>query len=538
MPLPFGFAEFDPRARFLEQDPVPTLELRLGPEAVAAIDADQRPTVRATLVENGIPLPVPVGVKLKGAAGSSRPWGDVPALTVQAAKFDKRHRFHGMAKFHLNNSVQDPTLLHEWTGSRLFRLAGYPAPRVGHARVVLNGRDVGLYVVKEGFDEGFLRQAFADPNGTLYEGGFVSDIDSELERDIGEGPDDRKALTDLATACREPDPIRRRALLPRHLDIGSHLTFIALERILAHWDGYVHNRNNYRLHFDGRGVGVFLPHGMDQLFGDPGFPLAGGSDSIASAAVLAYPDWERLQRARVRDLEPLLRPGGPLLAGLPDLKRRLDVAARAISPQTASDTSARFAEFEGRFAERSRVVREFARAFAAPVRPGSAPRRVVPSGWKPANPMDGVGFAETRTAYGIVARRAGETSTSWRTTVSLPMGRHVLRATVTTQGVAAVDASPGNGAGIRISGGQRTNRAVGTGTVRLEHVIVVDQPMRDIVLVLELRGATGRAWFAKEGLVVDRVVEPVPKAPAVPEPPLRMVPAPGAPSLLLGRPAG
>lgn len=522
----------DPRAVFLEHGPIPTLELCLDPDAEAAIDAGERPTVKAILVENGNRLPVPVGVKIKGAAGSSRPWGDLPALTVQVAKFDKKHRFHGMAKFHLNNSVQDPTRLHEWIGSRLFRMAGYPAPRVGHARVILNGRDVGLYVLKEGFDEGFLTQAFADPSGTLYEGGFVTDIDSDLERDIGKGPDDRRDLKALVAACREPDPKRRRELLPRHLDIGSFVTFITLERFLCHWDGYVHNRNNYRLYFDRCGVGVFLPHGMDQLLGDVGFPLAGGGDSLATHGVLGFPEWERLQRERVRELEPLLRPSSPVRSGLAGLKCRLEPVARSISAQFAGEIAAGFSDLESRLTQRARFVREFLDAFSAPNRPSSAPRRLVPTGWKPVNAADGVEFVETRTALGIVARVAAEPSTSWRTAVNLPTGRYVLRATVLTQGVEASDDSPGSGAGIRISGGRRTMRAVGSGTTRLEFAIAVDEPLRAVVLVLELRNAVGTAWFAKDSIVVERLAEPAVNVDSRVRERLRPVPLPGFPPLV------
>ena len=522
----------DPRTVFLEHDPIPTLELRLDPDAEAAIDAGERPTVKAILVENGNRLPVPVGIKIKGAAGSSRPWGDLPALTVQVAKFDKKHRFHGMAKFHLNNSVQDPTRLHEWIGSRLFRMAGYPAPRVGHARVILNGRDVGLYVLKEGFDEGFLAQAFADPSGTLYEGGFCADIDTDLERDIGKGPDDRRDLKALVAACREPDPKRRRELLPRHLDIGSYATFITLERFLCHWDGYVHNRNNYRLYFDRLGVGVFLPHGMDQLLGDVGFPLAGGADSMATHAVLGFPEWERLQRERVRELEPLLRPSSPVRAGLAGLKQRLDPMARSISAQTAGEIAAGFSQIEELLTQRARFVREFSDAFSGPGRPSPTPRRVVPSDWQPTYATDGVEFAQTKTALGILARVAAEPSTSWRASVRLPRGRYVLRANVSTQGVVTSDDSLGSGVGIRISGAQRTNRAVGSGATRLEFVFAVDEPLRDVVLVLELRNAVGKAWFAKESIVVEPLAEPAVNIPARVRERLRPVPLPGFPPLV------
>jgi len=41
-----------------------------------------------------------------------------------------------------------------------------------------------------------------------------------------------------------------------------------MEIMLAHWDGYAQNRNNYRVFHDfDSGRLVFLPHGLDQMFG-------------------------------------------------------------------------------------------------------------------------------------------------------------------------------------------------------------------------------------------------------------------------------
>ncbi len=508
----------DSRSEFLERAPISSIRLVLGPAEEARIDAPERPSVKATLLVDGASLPAPVGVKIKGSAGSSRPWAEHPALTVQVAKFDKAQRFHGMAKFHLNNSVQDGTRLEEWVGSCLFRLAGYPAPRVGHARLTLGERDLGLVVLKEGFDQGFLDQAFADPNGNLYEGAFVGDIDRELERDIGSGPTSRTDLGALAAACREPDRLRRRAAVVRRLDVGAFLTFAALERLSAHWDGYVHNTNNYRLYFDRRGVGFFLPHGMDQLFRDPEFPLAGGSNALVAAAVLGFPEWDRVQRERIAEFESLLRPGGPLETRLESVSAR------------SGELSEGARDLRSRMRDRDAVVRRFRSAWTTGVSAAGGPRRVVPAGWKQANPAPGVRFMAARGALGIAADQPGPGSASWRTTVRLSMGRYVLRAKVSAEAVVAADALPTSGAGIRISGATRGERVVGTAARTVEYPIVVDAAEADVVLVLELRAATGRAWFAKDSLVVERSASR-PAAP-VPGPPLSRVPEPGTPRLL------
>jgi len=62
-----------------------------------------------------------------------------------------------------------------WSGSLAM---GCPCGRACHAIVELNGRKVGLYVLKEGFDTVFLKRHFKDESGNLYDGGFLQEIDN------------------------------------------------------------------------------------------------------------------------------------------------------------------------------------------------------------------------------------------------------------------------------------------------------------------------------------------------------------------------
>src|SRR6185503_18875474 len=97
-----------------------------------------------------------------------------------------------------------------------------------------------------------------------YDGGFVSDIRPEMEKDEGD-PLKRDNIKELVEACREGDAPKRWSRLEKILDVDKFLSFLAMEAILSHWDGYNFNRNNYRLYFDaGSGKAVFFLHGMDQ----------------------------------------------------------------------------------------------------------------------------------------------------------------------------------------------------------------------------------------------------------------------------------
>src|SRR6185369_9004699 len=123
-----------------------------------------------------------VAVRLKGSVGSFRPIDDKPSFTLDFARFHPGQKFHGLRRIYLNNSVEDASYCNEQIGSELFRGAGIPTPRVSRAVVALNGRRLGLYVLKEGFTEDFLSCYFKNVGGNLYEPDEGHDINQHLKR--------------------------------------------------------------------------------------------------------------------------------------------------------------------------------------------------------------------------------------------------------------------------------------------------------------------------------------------------------------------
>ena len=124
-----GTSAQDAASGFFATGAVPHLRIQIARTNVAKLRRDARAYVRATVTE-GDRVYEGVGIHLKGAAGSFRPIDDPkPALTLNMDKFIKKQRFHDLDKFHLNNSVQDESLLSEWIGSEVFRAAGYADDR-------------------------------------------------------------------------------------------------------------------------------------------------------------------------------------------------------------------------------------------------------------------------------------------------------------------------------------------------------------------------------------------------------------------------
>jgi hypothetical protein len=206
------------------------VRIEIPKDGMAALRRDSRAYVRAT-VREGTNEWREAGVHLKGSTGSFRPLDGKPAFTLSFDEFTPGQRFHGLTKIHLNNSVEDPSYLNEKLGAELFRAAGVPVPRVGHAVVELNGRRLGLYVLKEGFAEEFFAQHFSRTDGNLYDAGAGGDITEPLKRSSGAGPVDGSDLRRLADAAHELDLAQRWARLGEVLDRERFVSFLAMDTV-------------------------------------------------------------------------------------------------------------------------------------------------------------------------------------------------------------------------------------------------------------------------------------------------------------------
>ncbi len=224
-----------------------------------------KPEVQVTVIEAGRSY-TNVTAQLKGFT-TFRPVHSLPSVTLNFHKLAPKQRFHGLTKISLNNSLQDPTRLHEKLSREVFAAAGVPVPRADYALVTLNGRELGLYVLTEGFDKTFLKRHFARADGTLYEGGILRDIDQSLYDPDGQASS-HAAVQKLISASREVDADKRQQELEAVLDVDRFLSMMAVETILCHSDTYSMNRNNYRIYHDpSSGKLVFMPHGMDRVLG-------------------------------------------------------------------------------------------------------------------------------------------------------------------------------------------------------------------------------------------------------------------------------
>ena len=444
-----------------------------------------------------------VGVHVKGALGSFRGVDDRPALTLNFDKFKKGQRFHGLDKLHLNNSVQDPTYLSEALGAAVFRDAGLPAGRVTHAHVRVNDRDHGLYVIKEGFDRGFLGRYFKDRSGTFFEGN-LQDVDQNLPIKSNAEPKTDKKRKELVEAANERDPAKRHERLGKVLDVDRFLTLLAVEAMLAHWDGYGFNHNNYRIYHDPKSDKlVFLPHGMDQLLGNPGHGLT-PSGGIVARAVLELPEEKVRYVERVAQLRESVFTPEKLAKHIDDAAARVLPSLEQTNPEQARQFKEGATQLRQRAAERVKNIDRQLGVTPKPLKFDPAGvASLAKATWEP-GPGQGNASADRFDEAGkprlrIRAQNGGGVA-SWRTTVLLPQGRYLFEGQARPKNVASPD-GPSTGAGLRISGGQRTARLTGTGDwQKAQFEFEVAEPTREVVLVCELKASGGEVTFDSESL--------------------------------------
>ena len=502
----------DPVVAWFESGAIPELELSIGDKEVARLRQSPKEYVSAELTEKGGGFHGRVALKLKGSAGSFRDLEDKPGFTIDVDREKSSADFHGLVKFHLNNSVQDGSYLNEFAGYEIFRRSGLPAPRITHAIVRLNGRSLGLYVLKESYDRRFLARFFERSDGNLYDGGVNGEVDDELDRDSGDGPLDRADLKRLAAACHEENAKKRRERVAALVDLDRFLTFMALEAMLAHWDGYTPNQNNWRVYFDPKTKkAVFIPHGMDQIFGDHEAPIVQHPVGIVARAVMADPECQTAYHKRLRDLLPLLFPSKDIEAAV---RRKSDRLLPVVEKSLGADFAARLrAEADVlllRIRARSlRLLEESKRPLPEPLDFTKGPFALRVLAWQKRQECDDanldiVGQGDDRRMI-LKTGTCGRCIQSYRSRIPLPAGSYRFRATMTARSIRPLADTDNAGAGIRISGERRSSVFSGDAVDSPQSFdFTVEDGGRDVELVIELRASSGEITLPLNGLFLER----------------------------------
>jgi len=439
-------------------------------------NSPNRPNALAT-VHEGTNIYRRVDIHLKGSAGSFRGLDDKPAFTLNFSRNDPAQRFHGLEKISLDNSVQDSTFMCEFLGRQIFNATSVPVPRAGHATVAFNGQPLGLFVLVEGWNKQFLKRHFKDTKGNFYEGAFRDDITATLEVKSGAEPQNRSDLDALVLAARESDLHQRFTAMARVLDVNRFATFLALEVLLNHWDGYSLHVNNYRIfHDNSSGKLIFMPHGMDQLFGirrrqfDP--QLLPAMSGLAARAFMETPTGRRLYLERMAELNSNVFDVPASTAAVDKLEALLRPALRS-DPGALAEFDARVPVLRERVADRFAEVQQQLAEMRTPLFDSNGETSLAGLNFRTSYPEP---YFQRRGRFQqeFQGQSDGRTFGSRRVVVLLESGRYRLQARVRTQvGQRTVSS---DAVALRSSAGRTLNREVAAkGWVVLEHEFTLEE---------------------------------------------------------------
>jgi hypothetical protein len=492
----------DAGADFFADPTVRVFDFKIPETAMMELTRNSRTYVSGQITEGEHALEN-VGIRLKGM-GSFRSVDEKPSFAVKFDEFVEGQDYRGLKKVMFNNSSQDLTYLAELLATQLFDDAGVPAARVTHARVRLNDRDLGLYVVIEAMNKDFLKRHFGSGKGNLYEG-YLQDVNGRLEQDNGDD-ESRADLQVLNEACAIEDPEERWERLNEVLDVDRFLAFIAMELLTTHWDGYLIHVNNYRLYHDPKtDKMVFITHGLDWAFRRPNVLIDPPLKGVVARAVLTTPEGQERYQERMRTLSStVFKP--PVIYGRMDealgkiRKAGLKNAELALVERRAAIMRERIQLRATRVDEQLRGIKpktlEFdANGFAYPVTWRDEPDRGEAT-------VDRVELHGKNTLH--IHAQPEQTRASWRAQLCMAPGWYHFEGTACTQ------LASGGSARMRISGDTRANGISGdTLWQPLAHDFQVAEGSLDVELVCELNAMQGGdVWFDLDSLRVKRIDAP------------------------------
>ncbi len=486
---------------------IPVLQIRIGEKDLEKLRKEPKEYVEATLIEPGRPPLEKVGLKLKGSVGSFQPIDQRPGFSLNLDKFGKRKVFHGLTRFQLNNCNQDPTALHELLSGQIARSAGVPASRCTHALVSLNGRNLGIYVLKEAFREELLGAFFKRTDGRLYDGGFCAEIRKDMELDFGP-KENSPRLQELVTALAESNPDKQLQQLHSLIEVDAYLRHLALENILTHWDGYSFNRNNYRIYENPEtGRFHFLLHGMDQTLTNTDWSIWRAPQAAVGSILWRDPAVQSRYQTLLGEICEKTLQSRDWVAFSEQAGARLLKACAAVDPQTAKAYEPRIAEAGNQLRARlAHITRQIQTGNPALLFSVGKPVPLGSREWTPQMQNaegDAVEF-DGKSCFRILAQP--NAAGSWRLPLALPKGVYRFEAALRVENVVPVQDPKGEGAGLRTSGATRLNKNGLTGTHGWSPVTWEFESQGDTAtLVVELRGQSGTVWIDRNSLRLTRV---------------------------------
>jgi len=294
--------------------------------------------------------------------------------------------------------------------------------------------------------------------------------------------------------------------------VDRFISMIAMEVLLVHWDGYAVNKNNYRVFHDlDSGRLVFMPHGLDQMFGvmraGPTMEIFPNMEGLVAQAIVQIPEGRQRYLSQMTNLMARLYHVEALTNRVNALAAKIRPVIAERNPADAKRHENAVARLCDRIVQREKSLKEqFASLDRAVKFDSGGVARL--SDWNSKADFGKPSFSEaTENGKRVlhVSAAQGSSVGSWRTKVFLEGGHYRIEGKAKTQGVTPDPGDPRAGVGFRTTGRRFAQKLIGANDWKpIAFEFEVDQGMAEVELICELRARQGEAWFEVESMRLIR----------------------------------
>jgi len=192
------------------------------------------------------------GIRIKGESSYDFYPGKKKSLKINFGEFVKKQKLNGLKTINLNNAFRDPTFMREKLFLDFLRSEKIAAPRCAFANVYLNDELLGLYVLVEEINKGFLKHNFGNKNGWFFKGEpkatfkYMGENILEYQSDYKNKTKSIEGYSDLIDLIRIAND---QGDIERVFNVEECLKIFAITSLFMNVDAYnILHRHNYYLY--------------------------------------------------------------------------------------------------------------------------------------------------------------------------------------------------------------------------------------------------------------------------------------------------
>jgi len=173
------------------------------------------------------------------------------SFTLKLNKYQKGQDYHGLTKLLLNNNIWDATQMKDAVVYDMCRYIGLPAPLTNYARISVNGKFFGCYLMVEPVDKNFAHRNWPDEVSNIYKPYHNLAYTGNNMEDYAEIANYAKVKGGEASVQRVVEALKsveEGKDIDEHVDIESVMKYMALQTIVVNYDCMTGlNEQNYYL---------------------------------------------------------------------------------------------------------------------------------------------------------------------------------------------------------------------------------------------------------------------------------------------------